>query len=185
MDEFWKYIWISFPISPWSLVLYLFLSYWASKKLPSNAYYRISWLASWVDSICVLGIIVLIGDIIWLSLCWFRWNITYSMNSFSYIFLPIARNVAMLIVCFLLISQNWIRAGYIKLSREVFLLAGFNVLYLFLWFYLSPGKEWTHWLYAIQNNYACWPYTWFISYPVGRAITSLVYIKMWRAPHAS
>ena len=185
MDEFWKYIWKSFPISPWSVTLYLALSGWASRKLPSNAYQKISWLASWVDSICVLGIIVLIGDIFWLFLCWIKWNSSYAETAFSYIFLPIVRNISIMTICLLLVSQNWLRAGYINLGREVIQLVGLNIAYLFTWFYLSPGKEWTHWLYALQNDYSCWPYTWFLSYPIGRAITSLVYIKMWSTPHAS
>ena len=185
MDPFWKYIWKSFPISPWSIALYLILSFWASKKLPKNAYRKISWLASWVDSLCVLGVVVLVGDILWLSLCWFKWAPSYSLNSFSNISLPIFRNVAMIAVCLLLVSQNWLNAGFINLSREVIRLMGLNIVYLLLWFSLAPGKEWTHWLYALQNDYACWPYTWFISYPVGRAITSLVYIKMWSPTHVS
>lgn len=185
MDEFWKYIWKSFPISPWSIALYLALSRWASRKLPSDAYRKISWLASWVDAICILGVIVLIGDIFWLSLCWFKWSESYSQTAFSYIFLPILRNIALLNVCILLVSQNWLRAGYIHLSRPVIRLIGLNIVYLLLHFSLSPGKEWTHWLYALQNDYKCWPYTWFISYPIGRAITSLIYIKLWSKQHVN
>lgn len=185
MDDFWKYIWKSFPISPWSVALYLVLSWWASRKIPSKLYGRIAWLASWADAICVLGVLVLVGDIFWLSLCWFRWNSSYALNSFSYIFLPIARNIAMIVVCILLMSRNWLYEGYISFSIEVISLIGLNIIYLLMYFYLAPGREWTHWLYALQNGYSCWPYTWFISYPIGRAITSMVYIKMWSTEHVS
>ena len=185
MDDFWRYIWNSFPISPWSAALYLVLSWWASKKLPSTSYKRIPRLASWVDSIAVLGMLVLVGDILWLSLCWFRWTPTYYANYFSYILLPLIRNVAMIITCILLMSKNWLHEGYIKFSRKVVYLIILNIAYLFTNFFLAPGKEWTHWLYALQNGYACWPYTWFISYTIGRAITSLIYIKMWSPENAS
>lgn len=185
MDDFWKYIWKSFPLSAWSAALYLVLSYWASKKLPSTSYKRIAWLAAWADSICILGILVLIGDIFWLSLCWLRWSESYSQNAFSYILLPMARNISMIFVCTLLVSHNWLHEGYISFSRQVKNFISLNILYLVIYFSLAPGREWTHWLYALQNGYACWPYTWFISYPIGRAITSLIWIKMWGSPHVS
>jgi len=185
MDEYWNYIWESFPISPWSVALYLVLSFWASKKLPSKTYKQIPRLASWADTICVLGVIVLVGDILWLSLCWLRWNSYYSANYFSYILLPLIRNIAIIPICIMLMSRNWMREGYIKFSRQVQYLIGLNILFLLLNFYLAPGMEWTHWVYALQNGYACWPYTWFISYPIGRAITSLIYIKMWSPENAS
>lgn len=185
MDAFWKHIWNYFPIQPWSVVIYLLWSWWASKKLPSNSYRKIPWLASWTDTICIVGVVVLIGDIIWIIISYFRWNNIYYVEPISYIFLPLARNISMIVVCIILISRNWVNEGYICLNKEVIFLTGLNILYIFLSFYLAPTKEWTHWLYALQNNYACWPYTWFISYPIGRAITSLLWIKMWSPKHAS
>lgn len=185
MNAYWQNIWKSFPISIWSAALYLVLSYWASKKLPSKSYKRIKRLAAWVDAICIIGVVVLIGDMIWIMTSYFRWDNIYYEEPISYIFLPLARNISMIVVCMLLMSRNWLREGYINLNREVIFWAGLNILYIFLCFYLAPGKEWTHWQYALENGYACWPYVWFISYPIGRAITSLLWVKMWSTKHVS
>lgn len=185
MDEFWKYIWKSFPISPWSVALYAVWIWWAHKKLPSTSYKRIAWLGKLADTLCILGILALIGDTLWVSLCWFRWPESYSGIAFPYIFLPIVRNTSMIVVCTLLVSRNWLREGYIQINREVAKLIGINILYMVLRFYLAPGKEWTNWLYAIQNDFACWPYVWFLDYIVCRGLTTLVWLKMWSPKNAS
>ena len=183
------YPWLTFlkglPISPWSAALYLILTLWASRKLPSTSYRRIAWMASWVDAICLLGMLALFFDSLWVSLCWLRWTESYSLTAFSHIILPLSRNIAMFIVCITLISRNWIREGYINLSREVFLLFGLHISYTILRFCLAPGKEWTNWIYAMENGYACWPYVWFLDYVVLRLITTLLWIKIWSPKNAS
>ena len=173
------------PISPWSAAQYLLMTWWASKKLPKDAYPKIAWLASWVDSICILGVLAVFFDSLWVSLCWLRWTPTYSENVFSHIILPILRNIAFFFICMLMMNHNWLRKGYINLSEEVFLLFGLHISYTILRFYLAPGKEWTNWLHAFENGYACWPYVWFLDYVVLRIILILLWIKLWSPKHVS
>lgn len=178
MNDYWLNIWKSFPISVWSVLLYLSLSWWASRKLPSKSYKRISWLASWADSICILGVVILAFDILWVITYWLKWA-PLNPQSYTLLILNIGRNVSTIIISLLLMSANWWNKGYLHFNGEVSVLIGLNVAYICLWFYFAPGIEWTNWVYALENGYGCWPSSWLIAYPIGKSLFSLLWFRMW------
>lgn len=169
--------WYTISPSPWSIILYAIWAWWASKKIPSDIYVRFRRLAAWVDAVWVAGVVVLVGDILWVSAVWIRWIPTYPGEAMLLVNSQI-RNVSLLAIS-LIMSKNFWRTRMVHWGPAVYALWGVNLIYLILWFGLAPGIEWTHWVYALENGYACWPYVWGIGYIVGRAITTLIYWRTW------
>lgn len=170
--------WYTISPTSWSLLLYAIWAWWASSKLPQDVYVRIPRLAAWVDAAFIAGVVVLVGDILWVIAVWARWGSAYP-GEIGLIANSLLRNFSILIIC-LIMSKDWWKSGVIRWGSDVYLLWGVDLLYLTLWFGLAPGLEWTHWVYALENGYASWPYVWVIGYIIGRAITTLIY---WRTFH--
>ena len=169
--------WYLISPSPWSIALYAIWAWWASKKIPSDMYIRIHRLAAWVDCVWVAGVVVLVGDILWVIADWIRWIPTHPEDTMLLVNSQI-RNISLLTICLIMSRDLW-KTKIIQWRADVYALWGVVLLYLALWFGLAPGVEWTHWVYAIENGYACWPTVWGISFIIGRAITTLIFWRTW------
>lgn len=169
--------WYTIAPSPWSVIMYAAWAWWASKKIPKDRYIRIHRLASWVDAIWVAGVVVLVGDILWVMAVWIRWLPTHP-NELMLLVNAQIRNISILAIS-LIMSWNLWKTKTVQWGPAVYNLWGINILYLLLWFGLAPGMEWTHWVYALENGYSSWPYVWFIAFIVGRIITTMIYMRTW------
>lgn len=169
--------WYTVSPAPWSILLYAIWAWWASKKIPKDRYIRIHRLAAWVDAIWVAGVIVLVGDILWVLAVWIRWISTYP-NELTLLVNCMIRNTSILTIS-LIMSWNLWKSKLVQWGPAVYLLWGVNLLYLLLWFGLAPSLEWTHWVYALENGYNCWPYVWGIGYIIGRIITTTIFWRTW------
>jgi len=169
--------WYTISPTPWSIVLYAIWAWWASKKIPPDLYVHLHRLAAWVDAIFVAGVVVLVGDILWVSAVWIRWIPNYPGEMMLLVNSQI-RNISLLAIS-LIMSRDFWRTKMIHWGPAVYWLWGLDLLYLTLWFGLAPGLEWTHWVYALENGYACWPAVWGIGYIIGRIITTMIYWRTW------
>lgn len=169
--------WYTISPTPWSILLYAIWAFWASKKIaPQGRTFR-QRLAAWVDAVFVAGVVVLVGDILWVSAVWIRWISTHPGEMMLLISSQI-RNVSLLAISLIMSRDLW-KAKIIQWGPAVYWLWGVNLLYLILWFGLAPGLEWTHWVYALENGYSSWPYVWGIGYIIGRIITTLIFWRTW------
>ena len=167
--------WYTISPTPWSVVLYAIWAWWGSKKLPRDAYCRLHRLAAWVDALWIAGIVVLVGDILWVIAVWIRWIPIYP-NERILLMYSLIRNLSGLVLC-LLMSRNWWKSKRIRWGSTIYFLWGINLLYLIVWFGFAPGLEWTHWVYALENGYRIWPHVWVIGYIIGRTITTAIYVR--------
>jgi len=168
--------WYTVSPTPWSIILYAIWAWWASKKIAPGENLR-KRLAAWVDCVWIAGVVVLVGDIMWVSAVWVRWAPIYPDELMLLVYSQI-RNFGLLSVSIIMSWHLW-EAKIVKWGSTIFWLWGLNFLYLLLWFGLAPGLEWTHWVYALENGYTTWPYVWGIGYIIGRAITTLIYWRTW------
>ena len=169
--------WYTISPAPWSVIMYALWALWGSKRLPKDAYTRFHRLAAWVDALWVAGVVVLVGDILWVAAVWIRWGAIYHEQIMLLVYSQI-RNVAGLILCFMMSQGLW-RSKRLRWGKDVYLLWGLDLIYLALWFGLAPGLEWTHWVYALENGFKSWPWVWVIGYIIGRIITTGIYVKTW------
>ena len=169
--------WYTISPSPWSILLYAIWAYWGSKKLPRDTYVHIHRLAAWVDAVWIAGVVVLVGDILWVTAIWIRWH-SFFPHEIGLIANTQIRNLSMLTIS-LIMSWKWWKFKIVHWGKDVYLLWGINLLYFALWIGLAPGIEWTHWVYALENGYPYWPIPWFITFIIGRAITTLIYWRTW------
>jgi len=169
--------WYTISPTPWSIAMYAIWAWWGSRRLPRDAYIRFHRLAAWVDALWIAGVVVLVGDILWVMAVWIRWGFVYP-NEIMLLIYSLIRNTAGLILC-LLMSRGWWNSGRVRWNMDVFCLWLVDLLYLIMWFGLAPGLEWTHWVYALENGYATWPYVGFIAFIIGRIITTTIYMRTW------
>lgn len=168
--------WYTISPSPWSIAIYAVWAWWASKKITPEGPLR-KRLAAWVGCVWIAGVVVLVGDILWVSAVWIRWVPTHP-EELMLLFYSQIRNICLLSVSLIMSWHMW-KTKIVQWGSTVLRLWGLNLLYLLLWFGLAPGLEWTHWVYALENGYSYWPYVWGIGYIIGRAITTLIYWRTW------
>jgi len=168
--------WYTISPTPWSIILYVIWAWWASKKIAPEENLR-KRLAAWVDCVWIAGVVVLVGDILWVSAVWIRWVSLYPDEMMLLVYSQI-RNLCLLSISIVMSWHLW-KAKIVQWGSTVGKLWGLNLLYLLLWFGLAPGLEWTHWVYALENGYSCWPYVWGIGYIIGRIITTLIFWRTW------
>ena len=166
--------WYTISPSPFSIAMYTLWAWWASKKIAPNGMRRMS---AWVDCVWIAGVVVLVGDIQWIIACWIRWVPTYPGDMMLLVY-SLVRNFSLLAMS-LMMSWNMWKNKMVHWGPAICWLWGLNILYLTLWFGLAPGLEWTHWVYALENGYSCWPYACFMAFIVGRIITTLIYWRTW------
>lgn len=169
--------WYTIAPSPWSIAMYALWAWWGSRRLPRNAYLRFHRIAAWVDALWIAGIVILVGDILWVMAVWIRWGFAYP-SEITLLIYSLIRNTAGLILC-LLMSKNWWSSGKISWNKDVYWLWLIDLLYLAIWFGFAPSLEWTHWVFALENGYGIWPFVWLISFVVGRIITTTIYMRTW------
>lgn len=169
--------WYTVSPTPWSIILYTIWAWWASKKIPREKYIRFHRLAAWVDAVWVAGVVVLVGDILWVTAVGIRWLPTYPGELMLLVNSQV-RNISLLAIS-LIMSWNMWKTKMVQWGPTVGALWCLALLYLLLWFGLAPGLEWTHWVYALENGYACWPYAWGIGYIIGRIITTAIFWRTW------
>jgi len=169
--------WYTISPSPWSIILYAIWAFYGSKKIPKDAYMRLHGLAAWVDAIWVAGVVVLVGDILWVMATWVRWHSVYT-GELGLIANSLLRDISILTIC-LIMSWNMWKTKMVHWGPAVYLLWGVNLLFLLLWFGLAPSLEWTHWVYALENGYAYWPHVWGINFIIGRIITTTIFWRTW------
>lgn len=169
--------WYTVSPTPWSILLYAVWAWWASKKIvPWDSSFHQK-LAAWVDCVWIAGVVVLVGDIQWVTAVWIRWMPTYPDEMMLLIYSQI-RNFSLLAIS-LIMSRCFWRTKIVQWGSTVYWLWVLNLLYLTLWFGLAPGLEWTHWVFALENGYSCWPAVWIIGYVIGRTITTLIFWRIW------
>lgn len=169
--------WYTISPSPWSITMYALWAWWASKKIPKDKYVRFHRLAAWVDAVWVAGVVVLVGDILLIMAVWIRWHSIYP-NELGLIINSLLRNISILTICLIMSWDMW-KLKWARWGSTVYLLWGVNILFLLLWFGLAPGLEWTQWVYALEHGFASWPYAWFVSFVIGRIITTMIYVRTW------
>lgn len=175
--------WYTVSPTPWSIILYAIWAWWASKKIvPHDTTFRRR-MAAWVDCVWVAGVVIIVGDILWVSAVWIRWIPTYPEDMILLVFSQL-RNISLLSISLIMSLSLW-KDKTIHWGPAVYWLWGVNLLYLILWFGLAPGLEWTHWVYALENGYSCWPAVWGIGYIIGRIITTLIYWRTWKFKYDS
>lgn len=174
--------WYTISPTPWSIIMYALWAWWGSKRLPRDNYIRFHRLAAWVDALWIAGVVVLVGDILWVLAVWIRWTAVYPTDK-TLLINSLVRDISGLVIC-LLMSKEWWSSARLSWNTNVFCLWLIDILYLVLWFGMAPSLEWTHWVYALENGFTTWPFVWIISFIIGRAITTTIYIKTWSNTNA-
>lgn len=133
-------------------------------------------LVRFAESFFLVGFTIVLLDLLWVIACGLRFGATYpnSMHALTYAAL---RDVAAIVFCYLFIG-NHLR----KPSRTTLAIFGINLVFLVLWFGLSPSPVYTDWTFAIRNGYnaATVATSFFISHIIGKTITGTFYISQWR-----
>lgn len=169
--------WYTVSPAPWSILLYAIWAWWASKRITATGAPLRHRMGAWVQCIWVVGVVVLVGDIQWVIAVWIKWVPTYPGEMMLLVYSQI-RNFAMLAMSLIMSWDLW-KNKIVQWGTTVIYLWGLNCLYLLLWFGLAPSLEWTHWVYALENGYECWPYVWGIGYIIGRIITTAIFWRTW------
>ena len=169
--------WYTISPAPWSILMYSIWAWWASGKITDSETSFRRRMGAWVDCVWVAGIVVLIGDILWVGAVWIRWGPIYPEEIPLLVYSQI-RNVALLGVSLIMSWEMW-KNLWISWGKDVALLWGLDIIYLTFWFGTAPSLEYTHWVYALENGYSAWLYAWGMGYIVGRMITTLIYWRTW------
>jgi hypothetical protein len=130
----------------------------------------------WVDALLCAGYVVLFGDIMWLIATGLKWCPVYPQWTMQVVY-SLARNIVAVILINS-INPELQRMNIMKWGKEVWILWLVNAYFLLIWFGTADILYETHWVHAYLNG-ANWTYAWFMSFVVGRIITTLVYVRQW------
>jgi len=174
--------WWGLSPSPFSILFYLFLTGYALRKIlkQKRIQRKREFLAIFTDAILLVGFLVLLLDTLWIIMCALRFGAAYPDSMMQLVY-SAGRNIAGLVLCFLLVGRYFtdgtIRFGWLSLE-----LLALNVVFLFAWFFLSPTPAYTDWTFAIRHNYpeATILTSFFISHIIGKSIVASIFYTIWK-----
>lgn len=176
--------WWAFSPSPFSLIFYaILIAYATAKMLKRNTYRRTGiWkvIVAFTDGFFALAFLVLLTDLLWIVGSGLRFGGMYP-ESVLQLVLCAFRNI------FGLIGVNYITSkffdyGLLNVTKWTTILFYVNVLYLVLWFTLSPSPAYTDWTFAIKYDYPLQiiVQSFLTSHIVGRVILALMFYSLFQ-----
>lgn len=144
--------WWALSPSPFSIIFYLILAVYITRKLLCHVEYRrFKHITAFTDSIFIVGFFVVSLDFIWVIVCYLRFSSLYPESSFNLI-LCAMRDLTAVILCYLFTASHF-KNKLIKASKTTWTLIFINIIFLTAWFILSPTPAYTDWTYAIRHDY--------------------------------
>ena len=174
--------WIALSPNPLTLTVWVLLAVYGAKHLlKRNEYRRWRRLNAFTDSLFILGFIVLSMDLMWVVVCGFRFSWFYPLESGLQLFACAGRNVVGMSFCYLLIG-GYFKNGTVNFTKNTTIAYVANLVFLAVWFGLSPGPWLTDWTYAIRHGYpqATVLTSFFISHVVGKTLLTIIFVTIWR-----
>lgn len=144
--------WWALSPSPFSIIFYLILTLYITKKLCIHAEYkRFKHLTAFTDAIFIVGFFVVSLDFIWIIICYLRFSSMYPDSSFNLIVCA-GRDLAAVLLCYLFTASHF-KNKLIKASEITWILLSVNIVFLATWFFLSPTPAYTDWTFGIRHDY--------------------------------
>lgn len=139
----------------------------SSYKKVRNTFHRFA------ESFFLVGFTILLLDFCWTIACGLRFGALYP-NSLMQLAAAGARDLVGALFCYIFISQH-----LKKPSKYACMLFGVNLVFLALWFGLSPSPAYTDWTYALKKNYPSFvvAQSFFVSHIIGKTIVALFYFS--------
>lgn len=172
--------WFALSPSPFSIIFYFILIFYGIRKLlKTNKYRRWKYVNAFAEAFFILGLIVLIGDCLWIVACGLRFGTLFpdSLPQLGYSF---ARNIAGLALCFLLVGNDFKR-GLLSFKPSTYLMFYVNCIFLLAWFGLSSSPAYTDWTFAIRYDYpfATVLLSFLVSHVIGKGLVASIYYTIW------
>lgn len=144
--------WYMLSPSPVSILQYLILSWIVSRHLIKTVEYkRFPQLLSFVDGFMIMGFFVVLCDAFWCIFCALKWLPLFPQDLIQ-ILSSFARDAVACFMLFLLIGDYFLN-GVIRMKRGSWILLGFCILSLGLWFLLAPSIAYTDYTFAWKAGY--------------------------------
>ena len=172
--------WMRSP-SPVTVCMYALFALWGAQRLLKRAPYKhLRYVMAFIDALMVLGVIVLIGDLIWVVGILLRFGSQYPGSVRQLLFCG-ARDIAGLAFCLLLTEKLWKNHAVIWTRNTTYGIL-FNMIFMGVWFTLAPSPVYTDWTYAIIHGQPTHviAFSFFISHVLGRIITAEIYGTLYK-----
>jgi len=145
--------WMKSP-SPFTLIIWLLFTLWITHKIIKKVKYR-RWqlLNAFTDGLFTVGLVVLVGDFMWVAACLLRFGMEYPFYPDVFqLLLCLARDAVGAVFCFLLVKHLFDN-GFLRFDGHFILATMLNASFLALWFISADSPAWTDWTYALRYNF--------------------------------
>ena len=141
---------------------------------------RWSWLIAFINSLWIVGIVVLIQDLFFLVITSFRWVPVYPQYATWSFWLCFPRDLAALALCFLL-SHEFYGKTYsfnMRFWTDFFLLWGITICV----FAVVPNMGFTNWTFAITEHMddSVIRLAFAMNFLFGKPFLFYIYTKLWK-----
>lgn len=174
--------WWTFSPSPFSFLFYFILSLYAYHKLrlyegPKTFRQKIG---LYTDTIFLVGAVVLFLDGWWIIICGLRFLPMFP-DSIIQLFFSGARDFVGVIFCLMFVGHYFLVEGFTRIKRITIVLFIVDLIFLIVWFALSPSPAYTDWTYAIKNNYPMETIiiSFLTSHILGKTIAATIFLSIW------
>jgi len=172
--------WWTLSPSPITLTFYVILSLYGGFKIAriyAHNYKRLKWLTALSDGAFMLGFVVITLDTVWILCSGFRFGWFYP-DSIPQLLACLFRNAGIIALCYIF-TKDYLQH---RATEKTFIYFAVNVVFMVVWFALSPSPAYTDWTFALRFNY---PITtaalsFFISHVIGKALVALTYLTYFR-----
>ena len=112
------------------------------------------WLQASLDALCLLLMVVLAQDTIWLLCNTFRWILPFysGVANFSNYYVRFPQNIVGLMLFGLLSYGKW-RLGVAYFNWKTLAIFILIACFTATVFVLAPGQAWTDWVFAVNHNF--------------------------------
>ena len=168
--------------SPFSIIFYLLLTAYAMKQIFKDLIIlrKRDYLSLFTDAMLIVGFVVVYLDTFWIIACLLRFG-WYFPDSILQLLFAFGRNITGLILCYMLIG-NFFKQKKLEITKRVTQVFFLNILFLAVWFLLSPSPAFTDWTYAIRHDYSLNVIVqgFFISHVIGKSLVAAFFYTIWK-----
>lgn len=174
--------WWAFSPSPFSFLFYFLLSTYAYVKLrrytaPNTLRRKIG---LYTDTIFLVGTVVLFLDGWWIITCSLRFLPIFPGSTQQLLYSGL-RDFVVVIFCLMFVGHYFWIEGFVQIKRKTVILFLANLVFLVVWFWLSPSPAYTDWTYAIKNNYPMQTVltSFLTSHILGKSLVTFIFLSLW------
>ena len=173
--------WFALSPSPFSIIFYLILTAYAYRKIKDvRAHDFKKKIVTFTDALLIVGFVVVYLDTFWIAACGLRFGWFFPDSVLQLLF-AFGRNIAALILCYMLIG-NYFKQKKLEITKWAKFWFFYNIVFLSLWFLISPTPAYTDWTYAIRHNYPLSTIitSFLTSHIAGKFIVTMFFISIWK-----